>query len=316
MYVKSGVIYVKENQEITTFEPRGYKDYYNELPIDKETRFPTASAGKVFVAVAILQLIEQGKITLDSTLKDTLKIDLGQIDPEVTIYQLLTHTSGVPDYCDESKFPNYADLWTDYPNYKVTSNKDLLPLFINEPMMYEKGTKFQYNNSAYVLLGLIIEELTNKEMDQHLKDVIFNPLNMKSTGYFSLDRLPKNCANAYILDKDTNKYYTNIYSIDKKGSGAGGAYTNAIDINLFWNGLFQYKLLSKETVDNMLNRHQDLENWGYGLGIWLDESNNPMFIGSDPGANFITYYNLSTHKQITVISNFEEDVFKELQQLK
>lgn len=69
--------------------------------------------------------------------------------------QLLNHTSGVPDYFDESVMEKYEELWIDYPNYKIRHNSDLLPLFINKPMMYSKGEKFQYNNTGYVLLATI-----------------------------------------------------------------------------------------------------------------------------------------------------------------
>ena len=91
-----------------------------------------ASAGKAFVAVGILQLIEAGKLDFESTLGELLDIDLHDIDPEVTVRQLLNHTSGVPDYFDENVMDEYEELWTDFPNYKIRSNSDLLPLFIEK----------------------------------------------------------------------------------------------------------------------------------------------------------------------------------------
>lgn len=316
MKLQSGITFKAVNGKTIINSPVGFRDIPNQIENDIETRFPTASAGKGFVAVAILQLIEQNKLSLDAKIGEILSIDLGSIDSNVTVYQLLTHTSGVPDYCDEEKVPNYADLWIDFPNYKIRESKDLLPLFIHEKMQKDKIGTFHYNNSAFVLLGLIIEELTNKPFDIHLKEAIFNPLQMKYTGYFELDRLPNNCANAYILDEKTNEYYTNIFSVDAKGTGAGGAFTNPKDINLFWDGLVNYKLLSKKMTETMLSRQINLNGWGYGLGIWLDESNNPMLIGEDPGATFVTYYNLKNKTEITIISNMEEEVFDVLKEIK
>ncbi|QMS84678.1 serine hydrolase domain-containing protein [Candidatus Xianfuyuplasma coldseepsis] len=306
--ITSGTLYIrtKDSVEHTQY---GYRDIANNIPINETTRFPTASAGKVFVAVGILQLIERGKCRLDSTLQELLDIPLGKIDPDVTIYHLLTHTSGVPDYCDESKFPNYADLWKDYPNYKIRHNNDLLPLFIHEEMMYPKGERFQYNNSAFVLLASIIEALTDMPFDCYLQQYIFKPLNMTDTGYFELDRLPENCTYGYILDEETNEYYTNIYSIDVKGTGAGGAFTNALDIAKFWDGLLSHKLLSEDMTKTMLHKEQDAGNWGYGLGIWLDTNNQPCFTGEDPGVTFITGYDRINNRLITIISNKGEDVF-------
>lgn len=101
-----------------------------------KTRFASASAGKVFVAVGILQLIEIGELHFEDTLGELLDIDLEKIDPMVMVEQLLTHTSGVPDYFDESIMEEYEELWTDFPNYRIRHNADLLPLFIHRKMMY------------------------------------------------------------------------------------------------------------------------------------------------------------------------------------
>ena len=133
----------------------GFADLANEIPNTIDTRFATASAGKAFVAVGILRLIEAGRLSLDDTIGNLLDFDLHGNDPGVTVRQLLNHTSGVPDYFDESVMEDYEELWVDFPNYKIRRNSDLLPLFIEKPMMYPKGERFQYNNSGYVMLALI-----------------------------------------------------------------------------------------------------------------------------------------------------------------
>ena len=87
---------------------------------------------------------------------------------------------------------------------------------INKPMMYPKGEKFQYNNSGYVLLAMIIEKVTGMYFDQYLKKNIFDVCGMESTGYYELDKLPAKCANSYIYCADTDDYRTNIFSVDAK----------------------------------------------------------------------------------------------------
>ena len=153
-----GNVYVVQDNEVVIECVSGLADLANEFPNTIDTKFASASAGKVFVAVAVLQLIEQGKLTFDDTLGKLLDINLHEIDVDVTVEQLLNHTSGVPDYFDESVMDEYEELWFEYPNYKIRYNNDLLPLFIDKPMMYQKGQKFQYNNSGYVLLASIIEK--------------------------------------------------------------------------------------------------------------------------------------------------------------
>lgn len=211
-----GNIYIVQNGKVLYERETGFADLSNEIPNTAETKFASASAGKVFVAVGILQLIERGKIKFDDTLGVLLDIPLNEIDKDVTVKQLLNHTSGVPDYFDESVMDEYEELWIDYPNYKIRHNSDLLPLFINKPMMYPKGKKFQYNNSGYVLLAMIIEKVTGMYFDRYLKESIFDICGMKSTGYYELDKLPAKCANNYIYCHDTNDYRTNIFSVDVK----------------------------------------------------------------------------------------------------
>lgn len=194
-----GNIYVVQDSKVLLEQVSGFSDLANEIPNTMETKFASASAGKVFVAVAILQLIEQGKIHFDDTLGELLGIDLHSIDKDVTVEQLLTHTSGVPDYFDESMMNEYEELWADYPNYKIRHNNDLFPLFIDKPMMYLKGEKFQYNNSGYVLLAAIIEKVTGMYFDKYLQTNIFDVCDMKGTGYYELDHAAQMCKQLHLL---------------------------------------------------------------------------------------------------------------------
>lgn len=236
-----GVVYVIRGEEVLCESVTGFADLPNEMPNSIDTKFASASAGKVFVAVGILQLIERGIIGLDDTLGKLLDIP-GNIDKCVTVRQLLNHTSGVPDYFDESVMEEYEELWAEFPNYKIRRSSDLLPLFINKPMMYPAGERFQYNNSGYVLLAMIIERVTGMDFDLYLKKNVFDVCGMTSTGYYELDRLPAKCANSYIYCNDTKDYRTNIFSVDAKGTGAGGAFITAGDIISFWKNLLGGRL--------------------------------------------------------------------------
>ncbi len=315
-----GNVYIVQGEEILCESVTGFADLANEMPNTIETKFASASAGKVFVAVGILQLIEQGKIRFDDTLGKLLDIELRSIDVDVTVEQLLNHTSGVPDYFDESVMDEYEELWVDFPNYKIRHNSDLLPLFINKPMLYSKGEKFQYNNSGYVLLAMIIEKVTGMDFDQYLKRNIFNVCAMQSTGYYELDKLPSKCAGNYIYCADTNEYRTNIFSVDAKGTGAGGAFITVKDIVKFWNGLLKNKLISEELVSKMFSKQSgdgiDAEEGYYGYGVWVID--NPegkdyvYFQGCDPGVSFISEYNPNNGIISVMVSNYGDNVWKEM----
>jgi CubicO group peptidase (beta-lactamase class C family) len=312
-----GDLYITQHGKIIADSHQGFADLPNKRFNNKDTRFASASAGKVFVAVGILMLIEKGVLSLEDTLQNVLSIDLHQIDPEITVEQLLTHTSGIPDYFDEQVMDDYEQLWKDFPNYKIRKNSDLLPLFIDKPMQFPRGTKFSYNNSGFVVLAAIIEQITQKPFDIYLYEAIFNPLNMNSTGYFELDRLPSNCANNYIYCESTMSYRTNIYSVDAKGTGAGGAFVTTEDISKFWDALIHHRLLSKKMIEQMLQIHsRDDDGSCYGYGIWIHNGNNLenifYFQGQDPGVSFISEYNPKKDIQITLVSNFGDNVWREI----
>ncbi|MEG1207228.1 MAG: serine hydrolase domain-containing protein [Angelakisella sp.] len=316
-----GCVLISQDGEILVEKAFGFADLPNQIPNTPTTKFGTASAGKVFVAVAVLQLIEKGLLQFSDSIVKLLDYDLHNIDPNATVEQLLTHTSGIPDYFDESVMEDYEELWADYPNYKIRTNADLLPLFIHKPMMYPCGERFQYNNSGYVVLALIIEKVTGMPFDRYLAANIFAPCGMVNTGYYALDRLPANCATGYIFDEGKGSYRTNIYSIDVKGTGAGGAYTTVGDINRFWEKLLSGKLLSSAMTANMLACHSgSIEDGYYGYGVWLkkrpNNTHSPYFQGSDPGVSFITVYEPSKNMTVTLVSNYGDNVWRLLRNIR
>ena len=313
-----GNVYITQGETVLCEYCNGFADLANEIPNSFETRFACASMGKTFVAVGILQLIERGKLSFSDTLGDILDIDLKSIDSDVSVEQLLNHTSGVPDYFDESVMDDYEALWVDYPNYRIRSNKDMLPLFIDKPMMYPKGEKFQYNNSGYIILAMIIEKVTGLEFDNYLQENIFDVCDMKSTGYFELDRLPAKCANSYIYDSSRDSYRTNIYSVGVKGTGDGGAFVTVDDIMKFWKALLRNKLLSEEMVSRMLSKQSgdglDPEEGYYGYGVWIID--NPVgkdyvyMQGCDDGVSAIAEYNPNNGMISVALSNYGDNVWE------
>lgn len=290
---------------------QGCADLPNRRRNTPETRFGTASAGKVFVAVGVLQLVEKGLLRLDSCIGEALPLDWKAIDRNITVEQLLTHTSGIPDYFDESVMEEYDELWVDFPNYRIRRNADLLPLFIDKPMMYPRGERFQYNNTGFVVLAMLIEQATGQVFDEYLRENVFLPAGMADTGYFELDMLPENCANGYIYDAARGGWRTNIYSIDAKGTGAGGAFTTVGDVMRFWDALLGHRLLSAEMTERMLSVQAQCGGSEYGYGIWLKNGGaQAQFEGCDPGVCFITRYDHATGRLGVVVSNYGDNVWE------
>jgi CubicO group peptidase (beta-lactamase class C family) len=309
----SGAVLVSQNGDTLFAEGFGFADRPNQVKNTMDTKFQTASGGKCFVAVGILQLIEAGRLSLETPIGDVLDFDLHQVDPTVTIRQLLNHTSGIPDYFDESIMTEYADLWVNFPNYRVRQSRDLLPLFIEKPMLYPAGEKFQYNNSGYVVLGLVIESVTGQPFDVYLAENVFHPSQMHDSGYFELDRLPAKCAHAYIFDEAKQEYYTNIYAVDAKGTGAGGAFTTVVDVEKFWQKLLTGTLVSQATLAEMFSAQSSDGDDHYGYGFWLDKTEenvlHPFFQGSDPGVSFISRFDPQRSLRVHIVSNQGDDVW-------
>ena len=312
-----GAAYILQNGEVVLEHISGYRDYANGLPNTIDTKYASASAGKVFVAVGILQLIERGKLRFDDTIGELIRIDWKGIDTEITVEQLLNHTSGIPDYYDETVMEEYEELWADYPNYKIRKNDDLLPLFIDKPMMYPRGSRFQYNNTGYVVLAMIIERVMKEPFDRYLKENIFDVCNMTGTGYYELDKLPAKCATNYVWCNSADDLRTNIFCVDAKGTGAGGAFITVKDIANFWIGLLDGKLISREMVATMLRKHSgegdDPEEGHYGYGVWVIDGNGkediPYFQGLDPGVSFISEYNPNKNMISVFVSNYGDNVW-------
>lgn len=239
----SGVAYVEEGQESFFFQ-NGYANKQDKLAFDKQTRFGIASGAKIFTAVAIAKLVEQGRLDFQSKLADCLSIVFPYFHQDVTIHHLLTHTSGIPDYFDEEEMDDFEELWQTLPMYRVRSGEDFLPLFQDKKMMFSPGERFHYNNAAFIVLGLVVEELAGESFTSFVQKHIFDPSGMTEAGYFAFDKLPGNTAIGYIKEED--EYRSNIYALPVRGGADGGVYVSASDMARFWDALTQHELLNAE----------------------------------------------------------------------
>lgn len=174
------------------------------------------------------------------------------------------------------------------------------------------------------MLAMIIEKITGVYFDQYLKENIFDICGMKSTGYYELDKLPSKCAQNYIYCADTNDYRTNIFSVDVKGTGAGGAFVTVRDIISFWTNLLEGNLFSKALVSDMLNKQSgdgmDAYEGYYGYGMWIIDNTQgrdfAYFQGRDPGVSFFSEYNPNNGIISVLVSNYGDNVWKEMRKIR
>lgn len=304
----SGVIGVKVGDDLIHSSAHGYSNRSDEIMNTTETRFGIASGCKLFTAIAICQLIQKGKLSVESKLQDCLPMVFPNFHQNVTIHHLLTHTSGIPDYFDEEVMEDFEELWQKNPMYHIKRLKDFLPMFQDGVMMFQPGGRFHYNNAGYIVLGLIVEELTGLEFSEYINKNIFLPCEMKNSGYFSMDQLPKNTALGYI-DEENGAWRTNVYSLPIKGGADGGAYISTTDMFRFWEGLFSNQLLNQEYTNLLLEPHISTGDEGeyYGYGIWISKKNDGIFkfhiMGYDPGVSFHSAVYPANRMKTVIVSN-------------
>lgn len=317
----SGVIKITKAKKVIYERAYGFADISNERLNNINTRFGIASGAKLLTAITICKLVEQGKLKFDSLLKDY--VDFDNFDDNVTIKNLLTHTSGLPDYFDEEVMSDFSELWINNPMYMMKEPKDFLPLMKIQKAMFKPGEKFHYNNGAFVILAFIVEKVSGIRFIDFVKENIFDALEMNCSGYFTMDMLPKNCAYGY-EENSEGMLKTNIYSIPIIGGGDGGVFVTAYDISKLWDGLFNYKLLSKDTTNELLTPqiyvHNDIY---YGYGIWIMKRNDEIYkyyiTGSDPGVSFVSSVYPNEEIEVTILGNREfstYELIKELEKIK
>ena len=310
----SGVISFSKNGIPIYEEAFGHSVLNEEIPNDIHTRFPTASGSKIFTAVAILRLVESGKLSLDDSVVTHLPGHFPFMNEEVTVKYLLTHTSGFEDYFDEEENDDYASLWSNLPMYGLKSPDDFLVLLKDKKMEFKPGERFKYNNGAFVILSMIIEAVTKKPFHDVIKEHIFTVADMQCSGYFALNDLPKNTALGYYKD-ETGNLLSNIYTVPIIGGGDGGGYTTVSDIMRFWNTLVQGKFihvpLLKEMISSKSPREEDEP---YGYGVWLVKKDSDItrlyIVGADPGVSMISDYDLETDLICTILSNRDDQAFQ------
>lgn len=243
----------------TIFEkPYGWQDAENKIPNRNESIFQIASLTKSFTALTIVKLSEEGKLSVkDPVSKYIADYPRGN---EITIENLLTHTSGIYEPLRNKEY--FRLLHT---GEKITQNKEL-SFFKDEPLDFKPGTQFSYTNSGYILLGIIIEKVTGLSYEDAVRKLILNPLKMTHTGfdYLTLKSPYKTVPYSYLSKTKHEK--TEIWNPELTGP-AGQIYSTVEDLYKYYQGLKNYKIVSKESFRKATTPFLS----GYGYGWFIDD---------------------------------------------
>lgn len=312
----TGAVSVFSKNEPLYEEAFGYADIAEKRRNNVNTRFAIASGTKFFTALGIGTLIDKGKLSLDTPVKEIFGKDLTYVDSQATIANLLSHTSGIFDYYDEELDIDWENYFVDIPWFQLETPSDYLPLFDGKVPKFSPGERYSYSNGGYVFLGIIIEKITGQVYRNYIHENVFVPAGMNDSGFFSFTRLPENTAWGYKPNKD-GTFDTNIYNLPIRGASDGGMYTTVGDIRRVWKSFHDYKILSEELTEDYMTPHAVInDRFSYGYGVYmrkhLDRS-MVFFQGGDAGVGFDSRYIREMDLGITVVSNItdgEEQVRK------
>ncbi|OOM80656.1 penicillin-binding protein 4* [Clostridium puniceum] len=292
----SGSILIAKDDEVLLNKGYGIADYNKRLPNKPQTIFEIASLTKQFTATAILMLQEQKLLNVNDSLSTYIS-DYPNGD-DITIYNLLTHTSGIPDYLD------YADSIDTENHNLVYTPEELIKLFKNEPFNFNAGTSFEYSNSNYILLGYIIEKASNITYEDYIENNIIVPLNLTSTGFLSNETDVKNKSiGYYFINKHSNEHAEAPKMEGLMSYSAGEIYSTSEDLLKWENALFSEELITKESLNEMFTPY--LNNYGYGWFTYENEDEDKIVFhsGNLPGYTSFVEKNLDKNYLIIILCN-------------
>jgi len=304
----SGVILIAEDGKAVYHKAFGYREFAIQTPLQTSDIFELASVSKQFTAMIIMMLKEKGKLNYDDSVSKYLEISYKGI----TIRNLLTHTSGLPDYQD------IMDKYWD--KSKVAGNPDCIE-YLNKyapPKHFEPGEKYEYSNTGYMLLASIAEKASGKDFIELCRKWIFRKLKMKSTDIRTLEekKATKNFAIGHIYVEERNKWiradsfpssnYT-IWLGNRKGPGR--ISSTATDLLKWDNALYTEKLIKQSTLQDafipMKLNDGTFSNYGFGWELRKDPSFGKIVQhnGDNPGYKTQIIRYIDMKKTIILLNN-------------
>lgn len=275
----------------------GLADREASVPVSATTRFRMASLGKMFTAVAILQLADAGRLSLDDPLSRHLPDYPNQaVARAVTLRQLLNHTSGMGEiFSDE--FPKISA--------SLKTHRDYWGAFASKPLEFDPGTQERYSNYGYILLGSVVEAVSGESYYDYVDQHIYRPAGMTSTGSDPETTPVPERAQAYTASDD-KKWIREVGRLPWRGMAAGGGYTTTRDLVSFATALEEGTLISAKSLA-AATQGQNLKGW-YGYGFMVSGDGRDRQYGHEggaPGMNGILNVRPAQGCVVAGLSNFD-----------
>ncbi|AZA90075.1 Penicillin-binding protein E [Chryseobacterium nakagawai] len=265
----NGSALIAQNGRIILKKNYGKADMSWNIEATSDTKFRIGSITKQFTGMLIMQLKQEGKISLDDKISQYLPWYNKSIGDKITIHHLLTHTSGLPNYTD---FPDFKTKMV----FENSSNKDFAIKYFKDNLRFEPGTQHSYCNTGYYLLGLIIEAITQKSYEEVLKEKIFDVIGMKNTGMENTKQIISSYAQGYDFDYDGYQK-TDYINMQTAVFAAGGMYSTANDMYKWDTALYRNTLLNDENKKIYFTPYLD----GYANGLVIQKHSDFLKSGKN-----------------------------------
>ena len=297
----NGVVLIAEGDEIIYNKAFGKANFEWDIPNTTSTRFQIASITKTFTACLTMQFIEMGLLNLDDVITDHLPGYPAQTGDLITIKHLLEQSAGIPDYLNDPDFLKY-DALLEHDRYELPKN-----YFSELDLEFEPGTDWNYGNSGYYLLGLIIEQVSGMTYEQALQKYIIEPSGLSDTGYASSSEIIDRLANGYLSSPAGYERAPLFHS--SAGFSAGMIYSTAPDIFKWSRALIQGRLFPEGQLHKMLS-HQ-IEDYGYGIFLGEQRIGNHTELvmssfGNMPGYSSHLSYFAESDYTIIIMDNTQQ----------
>jgi CubicO group peptidase (beta-lactamase class C family) len=300
----SGVVRLDRGDDTLFSEAYGFAHRGFEVPNMENTQFGVASGGKGFTALAVVSLIEDGELSLDTTARHVLGRDLPLIADDVTIGHLLAHRSGIGDYLDEEdEHQDVSDYAMVSPVHKLAATEAFLAEVDGHPTKFKAGERFSYCNGGYIVLALIAERISGLGYHDLVEETVLVPAGLSDTAFLRSDEPSGRMAVGYLHHDDLR---TNLLHLPVRGNGDGGIYTTVADMYTFWNAFTEGRIVSQDWVTEMTRpwSNDPEKKARYGLGFWLSKAGPVVeLVGSDAGVSFYSAHDPTTRSTWTVMSN-------------
>ena len=261
----SGSVLVARGGRIVYQHAFGYANLEWKIPNDLQTKFEIGSMTKQFTALLVLQFVNEGRIKLDGHVADYLPYYRKDTGNRITVRQLLSHTSGIPNFISA---PGFLDGPASRTTYNV---KDFARKYCSGDLEFEPGARFHYSNSGYFLLGAVLEQVSGISYEQLLKDRIFRPAGMNDSGYAHSETIIPHRASGY--QRSSNGLQNARFYDMSIPFAAGALYTTVGDLFLWDQALYGEQLLPANVRELLFK--PNLENYGFGWGILIPEPGSP-----------------------------------------